>query len=252
MPYAPVADMQMYYKDLGSRSGPVLLLIHGSGQTGESEWTPVLDGLKKNFRILLPDCRGHGKTLDPRAEYSFDLLAEDMALFLRMLKVAPAFVAGHSNGGNVALVLTVKHPQAVKKAVVMAANSYVSDDLMRYADGRWSDRIRKEWGKQLAGLHDPLRYKGYWRELMDRTGWEIAQAPNYTARALKKVKTPLLVIQGENDAVNAPSHHAEFIARHVPNAELWIAPGTGHSVHKEHSKEWVERVTKFFSPLHSP
>lgn len=202
-------------------------------------------GLAKNFRVLAPDLRGHGKTLDPRSAYSFELLSNDTADFMRALRLGPAFVAGHSNGGNVALVLTVEHPDVVKKSVVMAGNAYVSADLLRYAAGRWSERISISWGKQLAEKHDALRYAGYWRELMDRTGYEIARAPNYSRQDLQRVQTPVFVIQGANDDVNAPSHHAEFMADNIPNAQLWIAPNTGHSVHEEHPDEWVERVTKF-------
>jgi pimeloyl-ACP methyl ester carboxylesterase len=246
MPLIPVADLQMFYNEYGSPDAPPLLLIHGSGGTGASEWEAVIDGLAKHFRVLAPDCRGHGKTLDPRNEYTFALLANDMAEFLRALRIAPAFVVGHSNGGNVALVLTVEHPAVVKKAVIMAGNAYVSDDLLRYAEGKWSERISETWGNELAARHDPENFPGYWRELMDRTGWEIARAPNYTPEDLQQVKTPVFVIQGANDAVNAPSHHAEFMAEHLANAQLWLAPDTGHSVHEEHPQEWVERVTKFF------
>jgi len=245
MPFTRVSDLQMFYNEYGSPDAPPLLLIHGSGGTGASEWKPVLEGLAKNFRVLAPDLRGHGKTLDPRSAYSFDLLAKDTAEFLRVLKIAPAFVVGHSNGGNVALVLTAKYPQVVQKAVVMAGNAYVSADFARYARGKWSERIPLTWAKQLAKLHDGVRYEGYWRELMDRTGTEIGRAPNYSAADLKKIKTPILIIQGANDPTNAPSHHAEFMAANLPNARLWLAPKTGHSVHEEHPEEWVKRVTKF-------
>lgn len=245
MPFVPVSDMQLFYNEYGSSTAPPLLLIHGSGGTGASEWKPVLQGLAKHFRVLAVDCRGHGKTLDPRSAYTFDLLADDMAEFLRVMNIAPAYVVGHSNGGNVALVLTVKHPELVKKAVVMAGNAFVSQDLERYAVGRWSDRISDSWAATLADLHDGLRYSGYWRELMDRTGWEIARGPNYSAQDLAKVKTPVLVIQGADDSVNNRSHHAEFMAENLGNAQLWIAPNTGHSVYEEHPDEWVERVTNF-------
>ncbi|MBI4671593.1 MAG: alpha/beta hydrolase [Chloroflexi bacterium] len=236
----------MLYNEYGASDAPPLLLVHGSGGTGASEWKTVRDGLAKHFRVLAPDCRGHGKTLDPRNEYTFDLLANDLAEFLRALHIAPAFVVGHSNGGNVALVLTVEHADVVKKSVVMAGNAYVSADLLRYGQADWSDRISATWGAELAALHDAPRYPGYWRALMDRTGREIARAPNYTPNDLHRVKTPVLVIQGANDSVNAPSHHAEFMAENLANAQLWLAPDTGHSVHEEHPHEWVERVAKFF------
>ena len=245
MPYVRVADLDIFYEVHGPRLAPPLLLIHGSGGTGEQEWGPVLKGLAKKFRVYAPDCRGHGKTLDPREEYTFALLAEDMAEFLYELEIAPAFVVGHSNGGNVALVMTVEYPDVVKKSVVMAGNAFVSDDLLAYANGRWSERISKEWGKELALLHDRKRYRGYWRDLIDRTGWEIARAPNYSARDLQRVKTPVLVIQGQNDSVNAPSHHAEYMAQYLGNAQLWLAPDTGHNVHRERKREWVKRVTEF-------
>lgn len=246
MPFINVSDLKMFYHEYGAPDAPPLLLIHGSGGTGASEWKTVRDALAKNFRVVAPDCRGHGKTIDPRNEYTFALLANDLAQFLHVLGIAPAFVVGHSNGGNVALVLTVEHPEAVRKVVVMAGNAYVSDDLLRYGQGKWSVRISEKWGKELADLHDPANYPGYWRELMDRTGWEIAHAPNYSPDDLRRVKTPAFIIQGANDSVNAPSHHAEFMAEHLANAQLWIAPETGHSVHVEHPQEWVERVTKFF------
>lgn len=246
VPFARVSDLQMYYNEYGLPGAPPLLLIHGSGETGASEWSPVGEGLAKHFRVIAPDCRGHGKTLDPRRAYSFQLLADDLSELLRVMHIAPAFVAGHSNGGNIALVLTLEHPETVKKAVVMAGNAYVSEDLRHYENGRWSERISSQWGKQLAELHDALRFPGYWRELMDRTGWEIARAPNYSAGDLNTNKTPVLVIQGADDAVNAPSHHAEFMAENLGNGRLWLVPGTGHSVHEEHSEEWVERITKFF------
>lgn len=246
MPFLRVSDLNLFYNEYGAPDAPPLLLIHGSGGTGASEWASVIDGLAQNFRVLAPDCRGHGKTLDPRNEYTFALLANDMAEFLRALQIAPAFVVGHSNGGNVALVLTVEHPDVVKKAVIMAGNAYVSDDLLRYGQSQWSDRISEKWGNELAELHDAPRYAGYWRDLMDRTGYEIARAPNYAAENLRRVTTPAFIIQGADDAVNAPSHHAEFMAEHLANAQLWLAPATGHSVHIEHPQEWVERVTEFF------
>ena len=69
--------------------------------------------------------------------------------------------------------------------------------------------------------------------------------PNYSPADLSRVNIPLLVIMGADDRVNAPDEHAQYIARYVPNAELWIPEKTGHNVHKECKGEWVEKVFDF-------
>src|SRR5690606_22842780 len=48
------------------------------------------------------------------------------------------------------------------------------------------------------------------------------------------------------DPVNAPAHHAEFIAQHIPQAELWLPEGVEHTVHAELPDEWLERVQDFW------
>jgi pimeloyl-ACP methyl ester carboxylesterase len=50
---------------------------------------------------------------------------------------------------------------------------------------------------------------------------------------------------GADDTVNATDEHAQYIAKHVPNAELWIPEGTGHEVHKDRESEWVNKVLDF-------
>jgi pimeloyl-ACP methyl ester carboxylesterase len=62
---------------------------------------------------------------------------------------------------------------------------------------------------------------------------------------LGQVQRPVLVIQGANDGVNAAGHHAEFIAEHIPAAEMWLPEATGHNVHEEHADEWLARVVDF-------
>ena len=71
--------------------------------------------------------------------------------------------------------------------------------------------------------------------------------PNYTPADLEKVTCPALIVQGEHDRVNALNKHAQFIARHIPAAELWIPAGIGHNVHDEILKEWLEHITDFFA-----
>jgi pimeloyl-ACP methyl ester carboxylesterase len=50
---------------------------------------------------------------------------------------------------------------------------------------------------------------------------------------------------GANDKANAADEHAQYIANHIPNAELWIPENTGHDVHLERGEKWVEKVLDF-------
>ena len=103
----------------------------------------------------------------------------------------------------------------------------------------------------MVTLHAPLG-ADYWRDLVLMTLKELISEPNYTPADLAKVTRPTLVIQGEKDRVNAPYKHGQFIARHIPAAELWIPKGIGHTVHDEIMTEWLERVRDFIARRGTP
>ncbi len=80
----------------------------------------------------------------------------------------------------------------------------------------------------MIALHGPTHGPDYWRDLLRLTVPRPSSASQITPRRTwQQVQRPVLVIQGENDRVNAPARHAQFIARHIPYAELWIPAGVG-------------------------
>ncbi len=226
-----------------------IVLIHGSTVTGQRDWGLVAPLLGREYRVIVPDCRGHGKSSNPRHSYSFKEMADDTRALIQALGYRKAHIIGHSNGGNVALVTLLEHPEVVQSAVVQAANAYVSADLVE-KEPRLFDpaRVALEapgWQDEMIALHGQTHGAEYWRELLQLTVREIISEPNYTAEDLAKVQTPTLVIQGANDRVNAPGRHAQFIAENIPDAEAWIPEGIGHNVHDELLLEWVKRVLNF-------
>lgn len=242
---------QIYYETFGQDlpgQTPVLL-IHGSTITGKEDWELVSPLLARHRRVIVPDCRGHGQSSNPNLSYSFKELSDDMATLVRALGYERAHVIGHSNGGNVALVVLMEHPEVVQTAVLQAANAYVSQDLVEKEPPIFDpERVAREtpdWMKQMIALHGPTHGQEYWRDLLRLTVHEIITEPNYTSEDLQQVQRPTLVVQGENDRVNAPARHAQFIAQHIPNAELWIPAGAGHNIHQEMLFQWVERIESF-------
>jgi pimeloyl-ACP methyl ester carboxylesterase len=236
------------YGDFGRGLSPILL-IHGSTIDARADWGLIAPLLAQSYPVIAPDCRGHGRSSNPGRTYRFRELADDAAALIRALGYERAHLIGHSNGGNVALVTLLEHPAVVQSAVLMAANAYVTPDLVEMEPVKFDpERVSRQepaWMEEMIAIHGPTHGVGYWRDLLRLTMQEIISQPNYTVEQLAQVQRPVLAIQGALDAVNTPARHAEFIARCIPAAELWIAPDTGHNVHHERLNEWVERVLGF-------
>jgi len=252
MPYCEVNGTQLHYEILGAArpDRPPLLLIHGATNTGTAEWDHIAPLLARDYHVIVPDCRGHGCSANPQHTYRFTEMAGDLPAFIRALGHPRAHIIGHSNGGNVALTLLLEHPDVVQCAVLQAANAYVSDDLRAREPAVFDpERIAREdpaWLEALTTRHAALGPE-YWRELLRLTLAETITAPNYTAADLAQVQRPVLVIEGTNDPVNAPAQHGRFIARAIPDAELWTPANVTHNVHHDLPFPWWERVLDFLA-----
>ncbi len=252
MPFIVVNGARLYYQDLGT-GGPgraPIVLIHGSTSTGAADWGPMAPRLAAaGYRVYVPDCRGHGQSENPRLSYSFEEMAGDTAALVRALGHQRAHIIGHSNGGNVALVTVVEHPEVVQSCVIQAGNAYVSADLVEKEPPLFDpERVARDapaWRDEMVALHGPAHGPDYWRDLLRLTVQAIVSGPNYSPADLARVRRPVLVIQGAQDGVNAPGRHAQYMAEHTPGAQLWLPEGVRHNVHVERSDEWLETVLGF-------
>ena len=62
-----VNGINMAYRDIGD--GPALVLLHGFSGTGEA-WNPLLEDLSAHFRLIVPDLRGHGRSINPSGHFT--------------------------------------------------------------------------------------------------------------------------------------------------------------------------------------
>ena len=253
MSFIEVNGANLYYETFGlDTPGRVpIVLIHGSTGTGRSTWSLVAPLLARQYPVIVPDCRGHGRSSNPARSYSFSEMAADMTGLVRALGYERAHIVGHSNGGNVALLTLMEHPEEVQSAVLQAANAWISPDLVENEPAVFDpDRVAREdpaWMEKMIALHAETHGPDYWRDLLQWTVQELITQPNYTPEDLAQVRRPTLAIQGERDWVNANFRHAQFIAKYIPEAELWIPPGVGHNVHDEQLFQWVEKVLDFLA-----
>ena len=251
MPNININDASIYYQTYGDQDPhqTPIVLIHGSTIDSHTDWDSIAPALAEHYPVFTPDCRGHGHSNNPRLTYSFKELADDVAAFVRAMGYEKAHILGHSNGGNVALVTLMEHPEIVQTCIPQAANAYVTRYLIErepiYFDADRIEREDPDWMKEMIALHGETNGRDYWRDLVWLTMKETIGEPNYSPAELNCVERPVMVIMGANDKTNAPDEHAQYIAHNIPGAELWIPENTGHNVHLERRAEWIEKVLDF-------
>ena len=115
--YAPVNGLSLYYEIHGS--GEPLMLLHG-GAVGIVMFGTNVAELAKNRKVIAVELQGHGRTADINRPLSFEAMADDIAGLMKYLGIEKADVLGYSLGGGVALQTTFRHPESVRKLVVVS------------------------------------------------------------------------------------------------------------------------------------
>jgi pimeloyl-ACP methyl ester carboxylesterase len=109
----------IHYVVTGRQEGEPVVLIHGFAGSIEREWAQIIAALKKDFKVIALDCRGHGgsgKPHDPK-KYGIEM-ANDVARLLDHLKIGKAHVVGYSMGAGIALSFAVHHPNRLRTLTV--------------------------------------------------------------------------------------------------------------------------------------
>jgi pimeloyl-ACP methyl ester carboxylesterase len=115
-----VNDIQIYYEVRGR--GFPLMMIMGLGANLDW-WDPrMLQGLSKNFKLVMFDNRGAGRTGVSDRRYTIKLFAEDTADLMGVLGISRAHVIGVSMGGMIAQELALNFPEKVEKLVLCSTN----------------------------------------------------------------------------------------------------------------------------------
>jgi pimeloyl-ACP methyl ester carboxylesterase len=114
LPVARVNGVELYYELSGS--GEPLVLVHGSWGDHHN-WDPVVGSLAQSFRVLAYDRRGHSASERPAGQGSVLEDADDLAVLVEELDLAPAHIAGNSFGAVVALRTATRHPEIFRTLI---------------------------------------------------------------------------------------------------------------------------------------
>ena len=242
MPYAEVNDIRMYYEEQRSGDGTPLVLMHGASSAIDDPvfgWADLMPEFARSYRAIHLEHRGHGRTDNPAGRITYDLIADDVCAFIDQFGLAPAHIAGVSDGGIVALHIGMTRPHLAQSLVAVGPNFY-NDDLVREANTFADlDRIERETPELMpvyAARHDRNKHPGYWRELFRALAENLAVNPNYTEADLARIPLPTLLIAGDDDLWGNTAQMAAM-KRAIPGAELLIVNHAPHEV--QHTHPWI-------------
>jgi pimeloyl-ACP methyl ester carboxylesterase len=215
---ANLDDVGIYYKTFGN--GPPVLVLHGGLGSLENMSRQIM-ALAKCHLVIAADIRGHGRSSDSSAPFSYATLSDDMLKLLDYLHIEKTDIVGWSDGGIIGLHLAIRHPERVEKLVAVGAN-YDVDGLVEkpILDGN------------VPGI--PLRYRlfapdpGHWPALYRKvvTMWQTQ--PHYGAADLNKIEAKTLIMAGAFDVIR-PAHTHQLAAA-IPNSQEIVIGGASHAL----------------------
>jgi pimeloyl-ACP methyl ester carboxylesterase len=256
--YVDVNGVHMYYERHGSGGVP-LVLLHGGLMTIDP-YGDLITELARTRQVVAFEVQAHGRTADIDRPLRYEAMADDVGAAIEQLGLGQVDVIGHSLGGGTALQLTIRHPDLVRKLVVVSAP---------FATAGWHPDILAAVATMnaevAATMHETPFYQAYvavaprpedWPVLVTKVGG-LVSGHDHTYDWTEEVNTitaPTLLIFGDADSVLP--EHIEALFQMVggrvvgdlaplPSSQLAVLPGTGHSAVLSRTDLLVQFVTSF-------
>lgn len=257
--HADINGLDVHYQISGQ--GPWLMLSH-SLATNLDMWQPQLQALGQHFTLLRYDTRGHGSTAAPPAPYSLDQLAADARGLLQHLGITRTHWLGLSMGGMVGQTLAIQNPELLDRVVL----ADTTGQMPAAAAALWAERVHTARTQGLQALEQPTlarwftdAFRAAQPEQMEHIGAMIRSTPvegyagccaaiatTHTLPHLKHMRSPALVIVGEQD-LGTPVAASEAIVQHWPGARLHVLPHASHLSNVEQPEAFNHAVIDFLT-----
>ncbi len=227
------AGMRIYYEVEGE--GPPLVLVHwASGSTHDWRMFGYLDALKDDYRLILVDMRGHGKSDKPHDPAAYDAATQvsDITAVLDELGIDKANYFGYSLGARLGWALAKYAPERLQSLIIGGHIPFVWDD------SEWAANMlaagTEGWANGLVsfaealGVEHPDLYAAYAANDLEA----VALASHGLnaedlASDLPGMTMPILLLAGENDELFYPQ--MEQAAQELPNATMAMMPDLDHA-----------------------
>ena len=203
--------LRLYYQKSGH--GPAIILLHGNGED-HTLFADLITYLAPHYTVIALDSRDHGQS-SATDRLSYDAMTSDVSALITELELARPIILGFSDGGIIALLLAIRHPEQVGALIVAGAN-------LTPQGLRWYSRILF----RIAAGHRPSPKLAM-----------MLHEPQITPQMLHRITVPTLVLAGSRDLITRKETFT--IANSIQNAELHILPGENHNSYiRDNHKLW--------------
>jgi pimeloyl-ACP methyl ester carboxylesterase len=275
-----VGDVEVFYREAGSKDNPTLLLLHGYPSSSH-QFRNLIPLLANDYHIIAPDYPGFGQTLAPsRAEYdyTFDNLAATTRGLTDALGLEEYAMYVFDYGAPIGFRLATANPERITAIITQNGNAYeegltegwapiqkywaepteenrvallgfqaLETTRWQYSHGTPDDRLDRISLDPI--LHDMRNFGGdegsdIQLDLFGDYKSNVALYPEWQAY-LRENQPPVLAVWGQNDPFFAPAG-AEAFLRDVPNADVKFIDA-GHFPLETHLTEIASEIDAFLS-----
>jgi 3-oxoadipate enol-lactonase len=262
MPFTTGVDgARLYYEESGA--GVPMVFVHGF-TLDHRMWLGQRDYFAKDYRVILHDMRGHGKSDAPQSNYSRGDRADDLKLMLDQLGIDKCHLVGLSMGGSTGIGFALEHQERLLSLTLVSTGAagwsvgkkFKKVDNLAKAEGYkaaldlWMDwaltwyRGKPEYAQITRQMEEMVReHSGaYWTDPKRGTYVTPPDLEN-----VHKIKVPTLIMIGELDRVFVPL--AEQLNQKIAGSMLVKYPGVGHMINMEIPEKFNKELGKWVKRL---
>jgi pimeloyl-ACP methyl ester carboxylesterase len=237
--------IEMYYATEGA--GEPLLLLHG-GTGCQENWAHAgRDQFVREYTVIKPDARGHGRSTNPGNAITHRQCALDTLGLLDHLGIRKCRAIGLSMGSNILLHMASLQTDRIEAMVLVSATMYFPEQarvIMAQVPAA-QDQPPQEWETMRSRhKHGDQQIVALWdwaREMKDSH-----DDMNFTPSSLSKITAPTLIVYGDRDPLY-PVEMAVEMYRAIPRSALWIMPNAGHGpVFFDAAPQFAQAALAFF------
>lgn len=254
------------YRVLGDKTGIPLVMVSPLGSAMD-DWDPaVTNGLSQKYKVIIFDLPGVGTSGGTTADNIPDM-SKEVVSFVKALGYNKVNLLGFSMGSFISQQIVLTEPALVNKVIltgtgpkgsqglsdlpkflaaaakltpeqVFLASLFARSDFSQTAGKSALLRVQERQVNRDA----PLNGESFTNEVKAVLGW--AQPNPDALTELKSVKQPVLIVQGQEDAL-VPVVNAISMSKSIPNAKLIVYPDAGHAAFFQYHEDFVQKALEF-------